>query len=275
MEYERTLISVLNYGGGWQTTGLLVLIKQGKLPRPNRIIISDTGREKSSTWRYINDVARPQMAEIGIEIEIAPRSLAYVDLYGHNGDLLLPVYTATGKLSAFCSDEWKAQVVRRYLKLGALGFSSDQIAEMSHATVKEHMKRRIDETFLNWIGFTYDERQRIKNTDGRCFPLVEMMLTKADIRSIIRAAGWPDPVSSACWMCANLDNAEWRYIRGNDPADFEAACLIDEEVRENDVFRGGTGVWLHHSRVPLRQADLEVEDRKGPSRQCGLGLCML
>jgi hypothetical protein len=242
-------LNILNYGGGWQTTGMLVLIEQGKLPRPDRIVIADTGREKKTTWRYLEGTARPRMQAIGLDIEIAPRSLAKVDIYGHNGDLLLPAYTATGKLTAFCSNEWKARVVARYL-----GHPKDS---------------------TNWIGFTYDERRRIKGTDGRWFPLVEMMLTKADIRTIIRAAGWPDPTSSACWMCANLDNAEWRNIRENDPADFEAACQLDEEIREDDLFKGGTGVWLHHSRVPLREADLEAEDRKGPARQCGLGLCML
>lgn len=268
-------INVLNYGGGWQTTGLLVLIKQGKLPKPDRIIISNTGREKSSTWRYLENVARPHMREVGMEIEIAPRSLAYVDLYGHNGDLLLPVYTKTGKLSAFCSDEWKAQVVHRYLKLSALGYSTEQITLMPHEVVKKEMRRRIDTTWINWIGFTYDERQRIKGTEGRWFPLVDMMLTKSDIRQIIRDAGWSDPVSSACWMCANMSNEEWRYIRDNDPDDFEQACQIDEEIRENDIFNGGSGVWLHHSRTSLRKANLEIEDRKGPSRQCGLGLCMM
>lgn len=267
--------NVLNYGGGWQTVGMCVLIEQGKLPHPDRIIIADTRREKKTTWRYLEKTTRPRMQAIGLDIEVVPRSLAYVDLYGHNGDLLLPVYTATGKMSAFCSDEWKGQVIRRYLKLGALGFSPDEIATMPHQAVREHMKRRIDETFVNWIGFAYDERDRIKGTEGRWFPLVEMMLTKADMRTTIRAAGWADPVSSACWMCANMNNEEWRGVRDNDPADFEQACVIDEEVREQDIFNGGTGVWLHHSRVPLREADLEAEDRKGPARQCGLGLCMI
>jgi hypothetical protein len=242
-------MNILNYGGGWQTTGMLVLIEQGKLPRPDRIVIADTGREKKSTWRYLEQTARPRMQAIGLDIEIAARSLAKVDIYSHKGDLLLPVYTKTGKLPAFCSNEWKQRVVARYL---------------------EHPKDAI-----NWIGFTFDERQRIKDPTGRWFPLVEMMLTKTDIRAIIRAAGWPDPTSSACWMCANLDNAEWRAIKETDPADFEAACDLDEEIREEDIFKGGTGVWLHHSRVPLRDADLDVEDRKGPQRQCGLGLCML
>jgi hypothetical protein len=102
-----------------------------------------------------------------------------------------------------------------------------------------------------------------------------MMLTKADIRQIIRAAGWPDPTSSACYMCANLDNAEWRTIRDTDPADFEAACQLDEAIREEDLFRGGSGVWLHQDRVPLRSVNLDRDDRKEPGRQCGLGMCFV
>lgn len=271
----QTTIQVMNYGGGWQTTGMLVLITQGKLPPPDRTIIADTGREKKSTWRYLESTARPKMREHGIEIEIAPRNLAYVDIYGHNGDLLLPVYTLTGKMSAFCSTEWKARVVERYLHLCELGHSPDAIAAMSQQQIKAEMKKRTSGEYRNWIGFTYDERDRIKSPVGKWFPLVEMMLTKEDNRTIIRSAGWADPTSSACWMCANLDNAEWRNIRENDPDDFEKACALDEEIRENDLFNGGSGVWLHHSRVPLREADLNIEDRKGPTRQCGLGLCMI
>jgi hypothetical protein len=242
-------LQILNYGGGWQTTGMLVLIEQGKLPRPDRIIIADTGREKGSTWEYLERTARPRMQAIGLDIEVAPRALAKVDIYSHQGDLLLPAYTLTGKLPAFCSNEWKQRVVARYL---------------GHPKDVRH-----------WIGFTFDERKRIKDPTARWFPLVEMMLTKADIRAIVRAAGWPDPTSSACYMCANLDNAEWCEIRDNRPDEFELACVLDEEIREEDLFKGGTGVWLHHSRVPLREADLAVEDRKGPARQCGLGMCFI
>lgn len=247
-------MNILNYGGGWQTTGLLVLIEQGKLPRPDRIVIANTGREKQSTWNYLETTARPRMRAIGLDIEIAPRSLAYVDIYSHQGTLLLPVYTATGKMSAFCSTEWKARVIDRYLRQSGAPPASER---------------------THWIGFTYDERQRIKGENGRLYPLVDLMLTKTDVRHIVRAAGWRDPTSSACWMCANLDNAEWREMRDNRPDEFAMACDFDDEIRENDLFNGGSGVWLHHSRVPLREANLDAEDRKGPARQCGLGLCMI
>lgn len=251
-----TPAAVIHYGGGRQTVAMLVLIERGLLPRPDRVVIADTGRENPSTWEYREEVAEPLAQSMGLTIEIAPRELAYVDLYSHQGDLLLPVYTATGKLSAFCSSEWKKYVVRRYLR--EQGVTS--------ATA--------------WIGYALDERQRYKPSKEdatgpwyRRFPLLELNLTKRDCLQIIQRAGLPLPPPSSCYMCPNKANEEWRYLRDNYPPAFEQACVLDEQVREEDIAQGHSGVWLHHSRVPLREADLEAEDRKEPGRQCGLGLC--
>lgn len=72
-----------------------------------------------------------------------------------------------------------------------------------------------------------------------------------------------------------MRNEEWAFVRDEYPADFERACQLDEEIREADIFGGGSGVWLHHSRVPLREADLEASDVVGSARQCALGMCLL
>lgn len=275
MEQSTMTTHILNYGGGRQTVAMCVLIAQGKLPRPDRIIIADTGREKPSTFEYLEEITRPMLERIGLTVEIAPRSLAYVDLYGHNGDLLLPVYTETGKMSAFCSDEWKASVVTRYRHLITLGYSHAEIEQMSPEVVKQEMKRRTGMQYTNWIGFAWDERKRIKGREGRSFPLVDLMLTKSDCRQIVQDAGLPLPPPSSCWMCPNMPNAEWRYIRDEYPAAFEQACQLDEEIREEDQFRGHKGVWLHHSRIPLREADLDADDGREEGRQCGLGMCFI
>lgn len=251
--------SVIHYGGGRQTTALIVLIKKGLLPKPDLIVIADTGRENPSTWEYRSEITEPIAQSMGLTIEIAPRSLAYVDLYSHQGDLLIPVYTKTGKMTAFCSSEWKQRVVRRYLK--------DQ-HNIHRATA--------------WIGYAIDERKRYKpNKEDktgpwyRTFPLFDLSLTKRDCRQIITDYGLPMPPPSACWMCPNKANEEWRYLRDNYPPAFEQACQLDEEVREEDIAQGHEGVWLHHSRQPLRSADLDAEDRGDESRQCGLGMCFV
>lgn len=249
------MTDILNYGGGRQTVALCLLIARGIWLPPDRIVIADTGREKRSTWDYLEAYTRPLLKPLGLEIEIAPRTLATVDLYSHNGTLLMPVFTATGKLSAYCSSEWKREVVARHLR--ASGVSSG----------------------VNWIGFAADESKRIKSQSrGKWsirFPLIELMLTKENCQRIILDHGWPLPPPSSCWMCPNMGNAEWREIRDNRPDEFVAACVLDEELRTEDIERGGSGVYLHASRVPLRLADLDASDRRDPSRQCGLGTCFV
>lgn len=246
--------NVLNYGGGWQTTGILILIEHEKLPRPDRIVIANTGREKQSTWDYLESTARPRMRAIGLDIEIAPHDLATVDIYSHKGMLLLPVYTPTGKMSAFCSGEWKASVVDRYLR-------------QTGAPVERER--------THWIGFAYDEKRRIKGDTSRRYPLVEMMLTRADIKHLVRNAGWPDPITSSCYICPNMTNAQWREVRDNRPDEFEKACVLDEDTREQNMLDYGAPCWFHKSHVPLRDADLEAPDRDDVGRQCGLGMCFI
>jgi hypothetical protein len=76
-------------------------------------------------------------------------------------------------------------------------------------------------------------------------------------------------------MCPHKANPEWRTIRDQYPDEWAAACDLDDEIRAEDVANGGTGVYLHHSRVPLRDADLDMPERPEAVRQCGLGMCFV
>jgi len=251
---ERYETQVLNYGGGSQTVCMCVLIAEGVLPRPDRIVIADTGREVNSTWIYLDQHMRPYLKKHGMTVETAPHTLAKVDLHSHQGSLLLPVFTQTGKLRGWCSGEWKTEVVRRYLRS----------VEIRSAT--------------QWIGYAYDEKRRWQGKtmdDGPWrmrFPLVELAICQADCPVIIKKAGLPPVSKSRCWMCPNQPNAEWRELRDHSPEEFEKACVVDEAARDEDEMGG---VFLHQSRVPLREADLDAKDRKEPDRQCSLGICFV
>lgn len=241
--------AILSYGGGTQTIAMCVLVARGVLAKPDAVIAADTGREMPTTWAYAREHAAPLLASIGLDLHIASHDLATVDMYGKNGVLLLPVFTATGKLQTFCSNEWKARVVERYAR-----------------TVLS-----LPKPYTNWIGFSLDEAGRVKGNDGRRYPLLELSLTRADCLRIITSAGLPPPPKSRCYICPHQHNAEWREVRA-DPALWAEAVALDTELRDADE-RGG--VFLHAQRVPLDQANLDQDDRKEPSRQCGLGMCFV
>jgi len=244
---------VLSYGGGVQTVAMCVLVLKGKLPRPDIIVMADTGREKTSTFDYLDEIVQPALEREGMQVEIAPHTLAKVDLYAHNGDLLLPIYTATGKLPTFCSTEWKQRVVQRYLR-----------------------SRGVDQANV-WIGFSQDESNRVERASGdtgwyqRTFPLYDLGLTRADCAVIIQNHGWPLPSSSACWMCPNMDDHEWHEMKENYPADFAKAVELEQEIREWDG-----EIFLTEHRQPLGQVEFDPSrhSHKAGRYQCTLG-CMI
>lgn len=246
--------TVLNYGGGIQTVAMCLLVLDGVLPQPDWIVIADTGREIQSTWDYLETHVQPLLSDVGLRVHIAPHTLARVDLYPTSGSSpLVPAYTRTGMLRNWCSGEWKRAVVQRWLR--------------------EQGERRA----VQWIGYTLDERRRLPTHPDtgpwiRAFPLVDLMLTRADCEQIIRAHGLPLPAKSACYMCPYRSNEEWRHVRDRYPDQWADAIRIGEEIRDNDE-RGG--LWLHHSRGPLAEANIDANDRREPVRQCGLGVCFV
>lgn len=250
LESQRVgLPSVWMYGGGRQSACIAALIIQGKLPRPDYAIIVDTGREKSSTWKYLREVVQPNLT---FKIHIVPKSdFTTVDLWGgSDGDtILIPVYTnesgQIGKLRTFCSGKWKVEIAGRWLrKQGVLKWCS-------------------------WIGFSYDEPRRyikMKQQEGDYvrFPLVDdYPITAEQAVEIVKDMGWPEPPHSSCWMCPNMRDVEWTALT---PIEFELACLLDEEIRLKDPH-----AFLHSSCLPLRQVKF-TKTAEEP-RPCESGVC--
>lgn len=243
---------VMNYGGGRQTVGICVLVAHGELPRPDVIVMADTSRENPSTWEYLERHMVPYLAKHNLAVEIAPHSLATVDIYGKNGGLLLPAFTSTGKLRTYCSNEWKRRVVDRYLR--GKGIRSGR----------------------SWLGYGFEEKRRWEGkhgvSDGKwetwC-PLVELGLTTSLILDLIAKEGLPEPHHSSCWMCPHKKNDEWRHLRDNYPEYWNKAIALDQEIREEDE---ENGVYLHASRKPLSEADIDggVGDT---SPGCSSGTC--
>jgi len=243
----------MSYGGGLNTAAMIVLVLRGKLPRPDMLVIADTSREKTSTWDYLEEIVQPALSREGMVVEIVSHDLATVDLHSGNGDLLIPVFTETGKLPTFCSNEWKQRPIQRYLR------------------------GRDVESCDVWIGFSLDERARWERANHdtgwyqRTFPLYDMGLTRADCAVIVQDYGWPLPASSACWMCPNMDDSEWHEMKRDYPGDFAKAIELEKETQQWDG-----AVWLTKHRKPLAEVTFDPDgySKKGSRHQCTMG-CMI
>jgi hypothetical protein len=256
---------IWSYGGGTQTAAIAVLITQGKLPVPERAVMADTGREASVTWRYLESHIRPLLRTVGLEVEVVPHRYALKDLYDSRGRVLIPAFTtkAEGQKLTFCSGEWKRDVVYRYLREPERGYGPKN-------------------PIIQWIGFSRDEIGRCKPSKRKWaeiqWPLIMgygPTYSRKDCVRIVEGAGLPTPPKSRCWMCPYMNNAEWRELRRDDPADFDRAVGVDREIRARDT-KGG--LYLHRSGVPLEAADLGTEDVPdhplfGRGETCASGHC--
>lgn len=228
-------------GGGIQSVAIGVLIREGVLPKPDWSGIADTSRERQATWNYLRDHLQPYLDPIGVTIEVVTHNLARVDLFDKDGLTLVPAYTAAGRLAAFCSGEWKRDVMERWLRSKG---------------VKE---------CVQWIGFSMDEMRRATYKAHRpwcvpAYPLIEKMLTRQACKRLIEAAGLPLPPKSRCWCCPHQNNDEWREVQA-DPVEWGKAVALDKLIREMDESHA---LWLHPQRVPLDQVNLSTEETHLP-----------
>lgn len=257
---EVSRVELWSCGGGRQSVLKLGLIKLGILPRPEHACMVDTNRERSSTWRYVNAVIRPECESLGVPFTVIDRSkYATVDLWsGEDGDsCVLPGYTTQGsgdgKLPEFCSNEWKGRVVMRWAREQAGWY----------------------ERGVNcWIGFTWEERHRRRNSSTQWYQKVYPLLDVAPshvsrVAEVCDECGFPEPVRSCCWMCPNMGNGEWATLRDEDPEDFARAVALEQEVQKRDPH-----LFLHHSKVPLAMADLTAKQEGGLfGGGCTSGMC--
>jgi len=239
-------------GGGTQSGAIATLIQLGRLPRPDFAFMTDTGRERASTWPFVNGYIRPALATVGLDLTIVKASqFARLDVFW-NGTVLLPGFTTqnggSGKLEPFCSGKWKRDVAERWMR--SIGI----------------------ETARNWLGISRDEARRIRAQHrgwlALWYPLIfEIPMTRAACIELIRSQGWAGQIPhSACYMCPNHSDAEWLDMQRNWPEDFRAACELEREMRQKDPH-----FYLHPACIPLESITFDAQASMFPERGCTTG----
>lgn len=249
-------IQLWSCGGGRQSAGIAALIVEGRLPRPDHVVMVALEWERKATYRYVCDYIRPAMNAMGVPFTFVPRKkYATKDFFGGTSGTkpLVPAYTNQSgehsKLSEFCSGEWKREV--------ALRWSAEQPG---------WKERGVN----NWIGISWDERHRRRAArrlwNQPAYPLLDVVpMDVSGCLAAVERVGWPEPPRSRCYHCPNQSDAEWAELT---PDEWESACRRDEWIRTIDPH-----AFLHRRMVPLRMVTLKPEEGGLFTGGCAAGMC--
>lgn len=264
--------TILSFGGGTQSTAMVVLVAQGKIPPPDLILFCDTGFEKSSTMKYYNSNTKSLVEKLNIPFEIISRATSTLDKkyckpYRKDKKItdvyypsipLYQIYTGAesrntvGKSIAACSSQWKRDVAQNYL-----------ISRFPEC--KE---------FHQMIGFSIDEMKRARRAIQskkwkKIFPLINLRIDRFHAIKIVSDFGLPRPPRSSCYMCPNMQNGEWQEMRDKNPHDWEQAINFEKKLKakiDNDYES-----FLHRSCKPLQDVNFDAPEQ--PVFGCDTGEC--
>ncbi|XVU24201.1 phosphoadenosine phosphosulfate reductase [Actinoplanes sp. CA-054009] len=249
-------LRVISYGGGVQSTGLLVLAAQGKIDF-SIFLFANVGddSEDPATLQYVEQYARPYAAAHGIqlvELRRTRRDGSTETLHGRltrpgSRSLPIPVRMSSGAPGTrSCTSDFKIRVVGRWLKAQGAGAGSP-------ATVG--------------IGISLDEIERVNARRAEpyerpVYPLLDHRppLRRADCERLIIEAGLPVPGKSACWFCPFKRPSAWAEMRRDRPELFARACELEDLLNERRDALGKDHVWL--TRFNRR-----LMDAIGPAQQ--------
>lgn len=267
-------IRAISYGGGVQSTALLVLATQRQIDFP-LALFSNVGddSEHPATLAYVREIAAPFAEQHDIElVELRARpkgketTLLQLLMREGSRSVDIPAWMegagAPGRRT--CTKDFKIRRIAAWLKL--LGATADDPAICA-------------------LGISLDEWQRMRSDSGFAFqhlayPLIDLRLDRVGCMRVIEDAGLPVPPKSSCWFCPYRPLRHWQEMRRDDPERFAEAVALERTLsdRHESLTRAsgeGRGrVFLTPTLRPLTDAIGVAEqlDMFGPSCDIG-GYC--
>lgn len=250
----RYAVTAISYGGGVQSTALVVLACTGRI-QADVALFANVGEtaEHPATLTYVREVAIPWAAQRGLPIhELHKRNKRgdIVDLREsvmREGDanIMIPARgSETGAPgSRACTDNFKIRVVSKWLK--ANGATADAPARVA-------------------IGISTDEVHRVNtrrynSREYKYFPLIDLGLDRSACAQLIADAGLPVPPKSACYFCPFHRPLVWREMRRDEPDLFQRAVDLERRVVEKRAAIGKHPLYLTRFGRPLDEAIDEAQ----------------
>lgn len=238
----------ISYGGGVQSTAMLILAAHGEIDFPLAIFANVGDRaENPATIEYVGQYIMPWVEHQPIELvqrRWIDRTGKERDLYDDvtregNRSIDIPIYMEGGAPgNRKCTARYKIEVVGRELR--KRGASKDDPATVA-------------------VGISTDEIERLNSRRSAAweiptYPLIDLRMTRADCAQVIADEGLPPAPKSSCWFCPFQRASKWAERRRDDPDLFDRAVRMENRINENRAQLGRDAVYLTSTLKPL--ADL-------------------
>lgn len=257
METSKNL-RVISYGGGVQSTALIVLATQGKIGHVDAALISNVGddSEHPATLDFVRNIAMPWAAERGLTIhELQPtRKNEPISLYtgimdGRVGDAI-PVFGEQGNpMRRVCTADFKIKTVHRWLKDN--GATKDNPATVCLGISTDEIERA-----GRGISAKYEVRE---------YPLLTLGLNRTNCEQIIREAGLPVPPKSSCFFCPFHSELAWSELRRDHPDLFDKAQELEDHLQLVKSQKGLRQVYLTRRGATNRERLSDTISAQGPT----------
>lgn len=271
---DKKHIHVLSYGGGTQSTALLLMALKGEINGviPDYVIFADTGWEPRRIYDWIKKVNDYIKTNFGKEIIITQkRNLRDDVLTKDNGKptkhLVIPAFMKhpDGKIGMgrrLCTADYKIEPIKKEVR-SLLGYEP---------------RKRVREIVHMWKGISTDEINRVKPMRDKWIiaehPLIDIVdIDRTECIKYVENEGLGTPEKSSCIGCPYHDQKSWYDMKMNDPESWEDAVMIDEKLRDG-VLKNEN--YLHPTCVPLKDLDfsgfLDMDSFDSFGNECE-GMC--
>lgn len=213
------LMKVISYGGGIQSTALILLSIDGVLEKPDAVIFSDTGSEMKSTYDTVNSLE--QLCK-DHDINFVRVQMGVL----HEDYIELNILPRIGNSS--CTMNYKIRPIRKWLR-----------KNQDESGIKPYSQL--------WLGITIDEERRARESDVQWvenrFPLLELNMTRDDCSNYIKEKYPNLNVSkSGCFHCPYSPKNHWVILRRDHPDLFSIALDMEKAANEG-IYRLRLGLF--------------------------------
>jgi hypothetical protein len=238
-------VRAISYGGGVQSTAMLVLATQGRIDY-KVALFSNVGddSEHPATLRYVREVAVPFCAEHDIELVILDR-------------------TGRGKPTTLWENlhQEGSKSINIPVRMSGSGAPGRRncTGQFKIRRIASEVKRRgatVENPAVVALGISLDEFKRMRTDSGIAwekldYPLIDLRLDRADCVKVITDAGLPEPPKSSCFFCPFHTRAHWLQMKREEPELFAKSVALERVLNERRASLGRDPVWLTSALRPL------------------------